>query len=512
MPLTLQKLIVELGLDKSGYTKALKEAKTEAQTASAELKKGFGTAFESIGLAAAGVAAGVIVVKKAFEFGKEGAQLEFVTGKFDKLSVAVGTTGDALLTKLKAATKGTRSDMELMASASDFMSLGLVKNEKQVVRLTRAAGALNMNMNQLVLTLANKTTMRFDQLGVAVDGFDERVKNLKRTGMDTNAAFTEAFLQQAEAQIEKVGDVADTNAGKILKMEAAWGNFSDTMKLRAAPIVAEVAVGLTNFLTPSIVETIDETQILTREIDGQTLKFERHGQILVDVTEKYKESGSAAEKFAKEDLVEVAGSSDTASESLNKINIELGDITKNKIASESIKAINQSFKDGLIDNDTYEKLMYNVGRDMLNLPVGQIEASVAIAQLNKDFEDGKVEPSEYLEIISGIYDKLRNMPTNLDIVINYRTSGNPGDVDLPVGERKPKAPKKPKPPHRKKQFGGDFIVPEGYPDDTYPYYFSTGEHVVVQRSTTNNFNMHINSSARREDIQTDFNLMRALAG
>ena len=78
--------------------------------------------------------------------------------------------------------------MEAMALAADLLALGLAKNSDEAVRLAKVQSGLGMDMNQLVL-LTNQTTMRFDALGVSVDGFDEKVKQLKATGMSTNEAF-----------------------------------------------------------------------------------------------------------------------------------------------------------------------------------------------------------------------------------------------------------------------------------------------------------------------------------
>jgi len=110
------------------------------------------------------------------------------------------------------------------------MALGLAKSHDEVVRLTSVAGALKMNMNQLVLTLTNQTTMRFDALGVSVDGFQEKVKALEAAGLSANDAFKEAFLQQAEEQILKVGSAADSSIGAFQRMEAAQANYFNQLK------------------------------------------------------------------------------------------------------------------------------------------------------------------------------------------------------------------------------------------------------------------------------------------
>ena len=226
-------------------SKELKELENElkgvgkAGDESSKKTKSFGQQLNGMkmqALAVAGTVAAVgIAMKKAFDLGKEGAQLEFTKQKFDNLTKSIGTVSDALMKDLRVATSGLVSDSELMGSATDFMSLGLANTHDEVVRLTSVAGKLGMDMNQLTLTLMNETTMRFDSIGVSVDGFDERLKGLKDTGMDTSAAFKEAFLQQAEKQIETVGDVSDSAMSSFMRMDKAATNLSDTLKLYMSP-------------------------------------------------------------------------------------------------------------------------------------------------------------------------------------------------------------------------------------------------------------------------------------
>ena len=170
-------------------------------------------------------------LKKVYDIGREGAQLDLTTVRFDRLAKSIGTTSGALMGDLRTATRGLYSDMELAASATDFMALGLAKTHDEAVRLAAVSAGLNMNMNQLVLTMTNMTTMRFDALGVSVDGFKEKVKELEKTGMSTNDAFKEAFLQQAEEQLERVGHAADTTMGEFMQLEASIKNWGDALKM-----------------------------------------------------------------------------------------------------------------------------------------------------------------------------------------------------------------------------------------------------------------------------------------
>ena len=249
-----EKVLAALNQVEGAQVKTVKTTKqlgAQTKEATATASAGWATLVTGVNQAIGVLQKVVRVGKAVYDFTKQGAELEFMAGKFDRLSLSIGTTSDVLLEELRKATQGTRSDMELMASAGDFMSLGLAKTSDEVVRLSTVAGALNMDMNQLVLTLANQTTMRFDQLGVSVDGFEEKVKSLKAAGMSASDAFKEAFLQQAEEQLLKVGNAADASVGDFMKLESAVKNLGDAFKSDFAqsiegviPLLTQVATGM----------------------------------------------------------------------------------------------------------------------------------------------------------------------------------------------------------------------------------------------------------------------------
>jgi len=228
--------------------KGVGDAGKDAQGGVEGFSAGLGSVLSKAALVAGAAAAVGVAIKEVYDTAKEGAELEYARARFDNLARSIGTVSDALMDDLRTATRGTVSDAELVASAGDLMALGLAKSHDEVVRLTSVAGALGMNMNQLVLALTNQTTARFDQLGVSVDGFDAKVKKLKETGLSASDAFKEAFLQQAEEQIEKVGNRADSAAGSFDKLKAATTNLSDSLKRELAPIIAPIAEGLAELI------------------------------------------------------------------------------------------------------------------------------------------------------------------------------------------------------------------------------------------------------------------------
>jgi hypothetical protein len=245
MSIKIASLFAEIGAD----TTKLKAGLNETKTSLGQAKETFKTLATGATAAIGGITVAALAMKKAFDFGMEGAQILYTQQKFDRLSKSIGTTSDVLMIDLKKATGGMISDSKLAASATDLMALGLVKTREEAIRLTTVAGKLGMDMNQLVLTLTNQTTMRFDALGVSVDGFKERLQALKATGMDTNEAFKEAFLQQAEEQVNKVGDSADSAIAPYLRLQAAWQNLGDTVKTGLSEPITYLVEGLTTTIT-----------------------------------------------------------------------------------------------------------------------------------------------------------------------------------------------------------------------------------------------------------------------
>lgn len=326
------------------------------------------TEFVSANAGLIAVATGAaIALKKMYDVAKEGAQLEYTTLKFDRLAESIGTTSDALLSELKDATRGTLSDMEAMALAADLLSLGLAKNSDEAVRLATIQSGLSMDMNQLVLTLTNQTTMRFDALGVSVDGFDEKVNKLKESGMSANEAFKEAFLQQAEAQLEKVGNAADENIGAFKRLEAQMKNNSDTAKMMSSQALAPIADYLADSTAAinknkEVLQKLNEElyreysahKVLTPEMQSLINEYERAVQYgkawenaLKDTSGAMVESAMTTEQLTKanQNLISMVGTFQSAEESYQDKSKDLTE-ERIKLEEERAAAIAQGWWEG----------------------------------------------------------------------------------------------------------------------------------------------------------------------
>lgn len=200
---------------------------------------GLGQLIGTYAKATAALAGLTIAAKKGYEAFKEGAALDLARSQFDNLAASVNSTGDAMLIKLRQASKSMATDAELIASASGIISTGLANTEDGVVRLANVSTRLGLDMQQVILTFANNSKARLDSLGLAVTDVTRRQQELVAAGQDLDSAFDQAVLEGLEARVALLGDASETTAGKIQQVETAWQNAVDAFKQQLAIGIAE---------------------------------------------------------------------------------------------------------------------------------------------------------------------------------------------------------------------------------------------------------------------------------
>ena len=398
-----------------------------------KLKSMMGTAAAAAGaLAAVGLA-----VKEVYDGIKEGAELEYARVRFDNLAKSIGTTSDALLGDMKTATAGMVSDAELVASASDFMSLGLADTSEEVVRLATVAGALGMNMNQLVLALTNQTTARFDQLNISVVGFDDKVKALTASGMSAQEAFSEAFLQQAEEQIEKVGSKAGTSAGQIQTMEAAFKNLGDAIKLTTASALdglAPVLTTLANNMTTNEQVGQEYTDVMGQLkglMDDGTISGSQYRDILRDIGIHSGMGAITTDQLAIAQAAynEIVGAGTGAtlsySDAMAISNAMLADtMTESEKAATATTMVSDATNDAALAMQKYtEALLFKIASEGLSSEaafslaeaMGLVDHNTVAATKQVDLykqmlDAGQITQRQYNQLVEDLADTIDNLP------------------------------------------------------------------------------------------------------
>lgn len=228
------------GRDAARASDDIEQVGQSGQRSQRSLSSMIGTA-ASWGAAIAGAA---ITARQAWQALGEGAELQLVGQRYEALAGSIGTTGDHLLAEMQSATSGMISNAELMSTASTIINVGLQDTENGVVRLSRVIGELGLDMQQVILTMANDSKLRLDSLGLSVTGVTERQKELNAAGMAMEDAFDVAVLELLEQKLELVGSAANTAAGDIKRMEADWANLVNSAKQGFAHVVAPfLAIG-----------------------------------------------------------------------------------------------------------------------------------------------------------------------------------------------------------------------------------------------------------------------------
>ena len=174
------------------------------------------------------VSAGFVATWKVAE---QGAALELSADRFDKLTASIGTTSAALMGELGAATGDMMTNAQMMASASQIISLGLADTQEGVVDLASLVSELGWDMSQVILTFANNSKMRLDALGLSVTDVEERMAELEDQGYDTDKAFDMAVIEAGKAKLELLGSAAGTSAGEMKELAANIGDMVDSLKI-----------------------------------------------------------------------------------------------------------------------------------------------------------------------------------------------------------------------------------------------------------------------------------------
>lgn len=470
--------------------------------------------------AAAGIAA--LAIRKFYTFAQEGAQLEFTALKFDRLAESIGSTGEALDKELYEATEGMLSQSKRMGLATEIVGLGLTKNTDQTVRLARVVSQLGADMNQVTLTLANRTTMRFDQIGIAVVGFDEKLKDLEAQGYSTEDAFTEAFLQQGEEQLEKIGSIAETNAAAFMQFEATIEDATSVLKTLAAielgPVLdkwvriiklllgGEISFARANIeffkaavlgldwglenLEASVEAANREIEQMTKHDLGRSLPSQT--TVINNLADAFGASDEAARKMgrgmyeaeeATDDLAEATA--DLAENALDlngnlagtiENYLEQIDLLKNGMLpiQKNVEQAVFDYKSGLIGADEFQRKLnqsmvetMTIAGDFDKMSFNQIATEIS-EKLNIPLELARIYAEDVLEAL-GLIDG-----TNVSATITVKTAtGQRVQVNeatmLPVIPSGPIA----------QQAGGDFIVPSWYTNDSFPVRATAGERVQV---------------------------------
>lgn len=228
-----------------------------------------------------GLQQAVEVAKKAFEFGREGAELLRLRDAGTEVARQMGADMDEIVAKMHEASLGMVSDTDLIAAANKAMMLGVTSDADQLASLLQIAAfkarAMGMETGKafedIITGIGRLSPKILDNLGIILNAEGRYAEYAQATGravdslsqMEKQQIVLNGVLAEGNKQLEAAGGLALDSAGKFEQYEAAMKNASDNMKMAFAPVLA-------NDVVPGLVALASIMERITGLFDQQGKK------------------------------------------------------------------------------------------------------------------------------------------------------------------------------------------------------------------------------------------------
>lgn len=179
------------------------------------------------------------------------AKVDRATTGFRSLSTMIGTNATQAMDRLRKATGGEISDMDLMATANRAVMLGAVATENELIRLAAAGQVLGEAMgmgakegiDQLSSGFANQNERALKAIGVIVN-MDEVYERLGLTVGDLSEKmkrdlFEEEFWRKAGMTMEALGSDTAGLTREVERLGASWANLKKNLVESISPTIQE---------------------------------------------------------------------------------------------------------------------------------------------------------------------------------------------------------------------------------------------------------------------------------
>ena len=240
---------------------------------------------------------------------EEGSKLKNVTQAFDNMGSKIGFTSSSLQ-KLKQATNGTISEIELMTKANNAMALSIVHSDEEMAELfdtaQRLGAALGVDttraLDSLVTGMGRQSKLMLDNLGIMVDAkvaYDTYAASVGKSSneLDDNEkkiAFNNEAMRQARDIVNQMGPELET---ANMKMQELGATFSD-MTASLGKALSPALENLTSKFVAAGMAVADFISVnLSDQLINEKQQFETLISVLTDVN-----SSTSSREMAIRDL------------------------------------------------------------------------------------------------------------------------------------------------------------------------------------------------------------------
>ncbi len=227
-------------------------------------KKAMGLA-KTFGMVAGSIAAAGYTINKALDFAEAGSRLTNLERSFESFAFTAGTSGDAVLAATIDASNGMLSQAQAMQEYNRTYLLAGEEIANQMPRLIQVAlaatasgmGDFDYMLNSLVTGLGRLSTPILDNLGLTLSlekAYADYAETIGTTADELSKGQQQlaVWAQIQEQMTAKVGDldqvVAQMAGQGVPRLRAAWEDFTDYLKVEAAPTIDMVAGAMADML------------------------------------------------------------------------------------------------------------------------------------------------------------------------------------------------------------------------------------------------------------------------
>jgi len=361
------------------------------------------------------------------------------------------------------------------------------------------------------LIATDKSIQASLEYSLAMDALEDRVTSLKLSiGNGLIPVLTDllGIIDQTVGVHKALMDAVSD--GTISYVEAyIMGNKYNLKMMEQEDIIATLTVAYDK------VEEAKQKELEATGLSTSALIEERRAlQEASDVIKPFKEYTDGLATAT--DLVAAAyrrgiEPTDDFAEANSRVAVAIGEVTEASLGKDALEALTEAYRDGTISEKEYDKQARFIMGSLLGMPDASIVAQETLQDLNEDLADGKITAQEYAKALfdMGInLDNLNGKKAYVDVYTTFheQTVTSPGSTGGSGTGSGTFAPGQ-----GGAQHGANFIVPPGYPNDSYPLNVSSGEHVVVvpKNQVSNTWNVFTNAGTQPYD--RDYNLKKALA-
>ncbi len=299
----------------------------------------------SVVMSALTASAGVMV--GAFQLAELGAGNERLAESGRQLARSYGESMDEIVSKVRDASLGTVSDMDIIASANKAMMLGVSGSAEQLANLMEIAAfrgrAMGISTTEAFERIANGigklSIQRLDDLGIILDSknvYDSYAKSIGKsadelTRSEKIQAVLNNTLEEGNAMLEAAGGLVEDNAAQYEQLNARVENYKNS-----------VAASVNEAITPSIRAFLDLSDAMDQASEA-TGRTDARSRLYLGVMQLQVEQERAAAEAARmhSDAMEIYGARVT---------------TVTQVEQEAIEISGEAVKGAMQVHDTYEKL------------------------------------------------------------------------------------------------------------------------------------------------------------